>query len=473
MTKEEKKIKKQILKEDYKIQQKMKSLVKEKNETTYNSLVYMTYEVFPDLTIKCDGKNLLGYLAECYPYSATDGNFMKFFDILKSGGVDPDNTTKYNENFLQIMLENVTNVKEFKSFKNFILNQKIASKIDINSRDEFGQTFLHSYLKDLEIIVKTKSSDWTIFDNLLYLCDYVFDNGFNEVGSFEDEENTIFELANIVENESRVYYYNLQPLDSILKYHYYSKRPVRFALTLTDDIKANKIKFENVFYNYVTHYKTGDVLFDSQPELGSFDAENLEQNLLATKRYLELGFNPNLKIDGDTFIAKAIKQYHDINYIINITELAIQYGFDINESDILNAFNDSEYTESEKAIYFNFIDKKGYKKENKFTDLRAESLNMSLIEIIKNNNLQCQLSLDENIDFIKKILDIINCFNFQDNMSSDYVFIEKTILNVIEERNKNIGFNNEPVTKEELLKSLRNVVLKLTNDKFDKVLIKK
>ena len=332
---------------------------------------------------------------------------------------------------------------------------------------------MHSYLNELKKYVKIKSFGWHLLDDLLELCDYIFNSGFNEIGSFGYEKHTIFELADIVENESEVYFYNMQRIENILKNHYYRKRPVRFALTLTDDIKANKIKFENVFYNYVTHYKTGDVLFDSQPELGSFDAENLEQNLLATKRYLELGFNPNLKIDGDTFIGRAIKQYHDINYIISITELAIQYGFDINESDILNAFNDSEYTESEKAIYFNFIDKKGYKKENKFTDLRAESLNMSLIEIIKNNNLQCQLPLDENVDFIKKLLDIINCFNFKDNISSDYVFIEKTILNVIEERNKNIGFNNEPITKEELLKSLRNVVLKLTNDKFDKVLIKK
>lgn len=431
---------------------------------------------FPDVTKKYNGNTLLHYVAELYRSCYTAGT--PYFDsirILLERGLTLDEKNDNGKDFLQIICnENSDSSYRLEYLKRFFTSYRDFSIYElINNRDNDGNSIMQIILNNLKIkitalynskgtftVTRKVSEIEKMFKIIKDIFEYLVDSGYNQISITNSEEKDIFGLVKSMQLN------NTWKKD--LMAIYYRKNPVEFVTTYFTEFKNdNLFRVKNYLQIEPESFKKSDILFVCQKK-----KYPLEQQSTAVEKYLELGFDPNYKINGYTFIDLAIKNKLDILYIVKITELAIKYGLDLNNCNIIETMVKKDYRPAYISRIKVLLEENGSKKNTDFLGIRIETFFDIFIQVLGKYNMDYDFEEIKDPDFIKIFLEVIDCYSFNNDLVNDYDFIEQTIMQIKEERNNSVVLNNNPITQLEVINALRTIITKRTDDKFNKFLVK-
>ena len=106
-----------------------------------------------------------------------------------------------------------------------------------------------------------------------------------------------------------------------------------------------------------------------------------------------------------------------------------------------------------------------------FKPLRKSVFLIMLKEVFIEQKLETLVLVDE--EFIENILLTINEFAPVFHIQNDYEFIQKIKEEIMNNRNNNVNFNDNIITRRDILTAIKNYINTLTNEKLELVLLKK
>lgn len=470
---------------DEKIRKKLRKLIGDSyiDENRINYLIEKLDKYFPDVTIKCNGNNLLHYIAEYYGTYGTNNSYYYVVNELIKRGLNIVEKNGNGKDFLQIICEkNSDYLRGLICLEDFFM-KRFHNDVIINNRDDDGNSIMQIILnsfKNQKILLNDSKKRLILpsdvkeiekqFGIIRHIFQLLVNTRYDQISITNGQEKNIFELADSIQLKYEEKFG--LTLDTTWKKDlmaiYYRKNPVDFAtLYFTDDRNDNLSKVKDYLQLSSQSLKKSDILFVCQ------DCRRpMPEKVNAVEKYLQLGFDPNYKIDGYTFVEYAIKNNLYFPYVINITKLAIQYGLDLNNCDILEIMVKGKYNVDEISIIKILIEQNGGKKDNNFLNVRIQSFFNIVTKLARNNNMKLESEELLNHEFIKFFFEIVDCYSFKNDLENDYDFIERTIMQIKEDRDNSVALNNSPITQLEVLNALRTLVTKRTEEKFNKFLVK-
>lgn len=272
-----------------------------------------------------------------------------------------------------------------------------------------------------------------------------------------------------------------------------------FGYFIKDNINLDNNKLKEKIINYY-----GDINY--KDEVGTllhrcyFGNANLKEIGMMTKKLLEIGVNPNvLSRDGYSFVTLAIEgSKGDNDFIYNIINEALKYGFDVNnDREILSRlfYNTTDISKNLNLILDNGLDVSNFdikeiinspwKKEN-FKEINliiSYVYNSQIIDYIMNKLINEDYRLEEYffLKIYKSSIDVNDILEKIRNLSSlDSVeeFGNLWVSTIIENRKNSVNVNNDEITAIEAVRALKlllnNLIIKFNADIQDwenKVLI--
>lgn len=471
---------------DKKIRKKIRGLI---NYRDYSSIISKDDverwldKTFPDVTIKCNGNNLFHYIAEYFKDYSNCNSYCDVIKMLMKRGLNIEEKNSNGKDFLQIICDDCsTSLSGLSKLESFLISNRFNSKL-INNRDDEGNSIMHIILYNFKnqkiltddkkkLISPRKFNDIEkMFDTIKNVFVLLVDMGYNQINASNAEESNIFEMVRTVQLKYQKKF-NLSSTESWekeLMYHYYKERPVDFAnkyFTEARDENLGQVKYylgmSPIFF------KEDDILFKCQK-----NGASIPQQIRAIEKYLELGFDPNYKINDYNFVEYAIKNKKSISYVLKLTKLAIQYGLDTNNCNIIKTMVKANYNSDDISLIKILIEQNGCKKNIDSLSVRIDTFHNVLILICRKVDMDYNYKELIDKEFVKFFFEIVDCYSFNNDLVNDYDFIEQTIMQIKEERNNSVVLNNNPITQLEVINALRTIITKRTNDKFNKFLVKK
>lgn len=443
-----------------KIEKKIAKLLDDK-KVDLGNIEKVIKESIPDIHCNVEGNNLL-HLVGKQSYDLNQKNFLDIIDTLINLGIDVNELNDKGQNYLHIICENKSTFCWYiDNVYDYIQSGRIPEELNVNQRDKDGKTIMHTILynkKNHSIFRLSRIS--VIFDELLQL-------GFNEVNGFGKEEFDIFELMDIVQKETmgkgivnKIASSDIPSISNEMKKSYYQKYPLELAKQFNDDVKHNIDVCKSVFGT--KYFACELLLFNLQLKYGAD-----KEKLLATKRLLDMGFSSTSVVNDYTFIDYAIIKNNNVDYIISLIDLALKYHFDINlyGGQILDNLLVSSHTFYEKERIYSHILNCGFKKNINSLQLRAESTKNYLITLLKKYNFKLEEDIINKRSILGLILQFKDDYYKDDNDVLDNEFIGYVVEEIVNERNRNIGLDNRPISKMELMTGVSNILSKnIEND---------
>lgn len=412
----------------------------------------------PSINYKVDGNNVL-HLVGKYSYD-TSWVFVELIQSLIELGIDVNETNNEGKNYLHLIFENTSSKPStgwsFDNLIKYIEFGYIPENLDLNQRDNDGRTIIHSLLN-----CNMKYDD---LYSIKTICNQLFYKGFNQVEGFGNEEKSIFELMDekqlkLSDEKNR----QNSMISNDLKTKYYTAHPLETVKLFNGDDSHDKEIFISIFDNTTTGLI--EVFYNCSKNI-----ENEDETLSIFKRYIEiLNNNPYTTEDYIDFIIHgAIANVCEVDFIIKLIELGLEYNFDFNNCDFIVKMQSSDaYNFAEAEKIYDFISKKGYKPRVSGNVLREDAIKQILINLLDENNLYTD---HISISFTHNIIEIIDDFCSAINNISDYDFITKIIEEIVNERNNDINSTNKDVTELEIAKKIKEFILKSTEKKLIKKL---
>lgn len=429
---------------------------------------------FGGLDFKYNGDSLL-HLVVAKNYGRSSQEVLSTIDILLNLGIDPNLKNNDGQTFIHKSLENYDAL----AIQHYFADFNVREKFDVNMRDEEGNTIMHS------IMMKTNFA----YMNCAYMIFHELISNYNFDSSVKNNEGqTIldccqFDLPTLMKTGELIFgnYY-----DSFTR-EFYEKNINYFSdLIATSDDEERKKSLNKTFINR-------DVaLFIRQ----NFKSGNDDANALALsdiEKLLKCGCDPNTLICDHSFINEAIVRGHDLDYILKISELAIQYGFAINKmktSVVSSMLSNRRDIKSIIAIYvfskYGYDDlandvknhnnrnalnllKDGIPRSDVYDYIRIEGFKIMFNEELEKAKIINQ-QIRFNDDDINIIFDIIDTFKSPLNLGNDYHFIQ-LFVNFLQEK-YSLNINCIDITRLEFLSTLKEYINSQVNNEIDKTFVK-
>lgn len=464
---------------DEKLNKKVKKVLKKMTDDIDKNCKIIE-KAFGSLDFKDEYGNSLAHLfiINTYRNSANVKKAIRALDIVER--ISEKNCN--GDDFLQYFVKNFKNGPAI--LENVYYN--LIKFVDVNSSDRDGNTLLHNCVlkcMDLSIIVRLYGQclmfDYTSSKN---------NNGETFYDILERKYNKIMDKKNmiIISGENSEYYFESEGRKLLyedfeanmihIKKIYFKNNPSAIFDRFTNDDEENRKLME---------YYVSDV----DPLFMATEASSKVDFLNIIEKLLKLGENPNKKDScNKTFINYVISNYRDFEIIFKTIELAIKYGYDLNNSNIQGLIKElnSHDLPYEEELYI-FISKFGYKNIEKdyigayddnsdaqkgFKDFRIRCfIKIFNIESSKFNLVSTINNIRDN-KFFDMIFELIDSFQTLFGFNNDYEFIKFLIEEIINERNNNVNLRTDVVDEKEILNTLVSCVNKKTEEKIVKVLKK-
>lgn len=280
------------------------------------------------------------------------------------------------------------------------------------------------------------------------------------------------------EEDYRQSYNDIEINMEAIKIYYFAHNPSAIFDRFTDDDEQNKKLMDYYAFNIL-----------SPPLITAVDIPQRKDILTIIERLLRLGENPNIKDRyGFTFLDYVIENYGELDVIFKAIELALKYGYSINNPNIKSLFIDlnRHNLPYEEELYI-FLSRFGYKNikkdyigiydnqeegEKEFKEFRIRCFRMIFEEEVSKIVLDSTINRIKDDKFFDMIFEIIDSFQPLFDFNNDYEFIKFLIEEIINERNNSINLRTDAVDEKEILNTLVNCVNKKTEEKIAKVLKK-
>lgn len=358
--------------------------------------------------------------------------------------------------------------------------------IDVNSVDCNGDTILHCSVKNALLInshldfystLIEKGFDSTIKNNSGKTFYQEFEETAKKVNLYIDDDKIIF---NDVEDSKGV---DNRYVDFRRKF--YKNNFQAFLDKLTDDVERNKNIAEAIFC------KSDNVLIDlfRQPKEILLSSNKWESDL---KKLLLMGYDIYelglYNASHDYPINIIVTNKYDVNFIGKTIEILIKNKISVNDwkNSFITEMLKANYSDEDVlAVYiylcqngYNFLYSdvlQAYKDENegkqKYIEIRSKGFVEMFIERAKNFDLTIDDEVFNN-PFLGRLMILIN--NFNDLVwINDFHFIKTIIDEIVANRNESICVPNFKITKEEILNGAKKYIHKISDDKVNKIFVKK
>lgn len=446
---------------DPKIEKKIKRLLK-KIEYNRHSTFRKIEKEFKDINYIDENGNTLAHL-----FITSDGDPTKIYyaiDVIFTfSKFDQDQTNNNGQNVLQTLITTKKNSLDL-LYDYYYPN----IKCNPNSIDKYGNTLLHncaiysddfSGIEDIYTLLRARRFDSMIKNKYGQTFFDILEDKYYNIIQKGEEDNLECDIS---------YFENI-------KMTYLYCNPQALFERFNDDKKSNTELILDV-YSYI---KCDPPFIENLSLL--FDCLSLEENyntIQTVKRLLECGCDPNLLIKDEPFIFNAIRKQYNIDTILKILELSINYGFNYqNHIQMLCKLKIEGYSDDElKKMYLflnkhNLVDLNQNKYNYDFNPLRKYVFIEMLKEVFIEQKLETHALVDE--EFIKNILLTIDEFAPVFHIQNDYEFIQRIKEEIMNSRNNNVNFKDTIITRSDILTAIKNDINKLTNKKLELVLLKK
>lgn len=441
---------------------------------------------FPDVTIECNGNNLLHYIAEYHEKYCEYASYYDTIRILLKRGLHLADKNDKGKNFLNIIVEQTP----ISLPRLIALNEEIKlnkfNSILINNRDNNGNAVMITLLKKFEKTIEYSESYLSnslnkkivtieeIIESIKTIFSTLTDLGYNQIEIIGEKETNVFELIKSIQIKYQEKFNDNLDMnwDEDLMSIYYYRHPVEFATEYFTEDKEENFWLAKKYLNFSPLFpRDNELLFICQKNKGSFT-----EKINATRKYLEIGLNPNHKIEYNdlplNFVEYAIKNKANINYIHKLVELAIEYGLDLNDCNIVEIMVKENYQSDYISLIKVLVEQNGGKKINNFTNIRTEAFMDVFRDVAKKFNLKYDWKEIFDDNFINIFFDVIDHYNFANDLTYDHDFITQTVMQIIEDRNNAVAPSDKIITKLEIINALKNLICKRTENEFNKFLAK-
>lgn len=464
-------------KPDEEVMKKITKLLRKLPSSNYDKRLRMINKEF-GLDYSHKGNTLLHLFAQAKGVER-DKRRLGIETLISTHKFDANSKNYLGETFVHTLIKNGNYI--YSSYSNMYY----SDIIDVNSVDCNGDTILHCSVKNALLInlhlefystLIEKGFDSTIKNNSGKTFYQEFEETAKKVNLYIDDDKMIF---NDVEDSKGV---DNRYVDFRRKF--YKNNFQAFLDKLTDDVERNKKIAEAIFC------KNDNLLIDlfRQPKEILLSSNKWESDL---KKLLLMGYDIyelGLYNSGHDYPINLITNKYDVNFIGKIIEILIKNNIPINsfQGSFISSMIEANYSDEDILAVYTYLCQNGYKLlrssvlsvyndenegKHKYVEIRSKGFVEMFVERAKKFDLLVDDEVFNN-PFLGRLMILIN--NFRDSVwVNDFHFIRTIIDEIVADRNESICVPNSKITKEEILNGAKKYIHKFSDDKVNKIFVKK